>query len=138
MTTTDQERLVVHPRPPSPAGGRQVSTVQAATTHVHRLIQTTLRRWGLGQVAGTVADDTSSLINDVVTSATRGYGPIDLRLELHKSVRLLLAEIRDASCGPAELGPDERGPRVAAVAVVYGQRPSPTGVTKWYTHSFTW
>lgn len=111
---------------------------QTAAAYTRRLIPGVLRGWGLGPVAGQVVP----LIEELVVGAVaRGRDPIDLRLELRRSVCLLLGEIRSAPFGPDDLAParqEGRTAHITALAITYGRRPGPGGIAAWYAHCFTW
>ncbi|XRQ06604.1 hypothetical protein ACN3XK_60395 [Actinomadura welshii] len=105
---------------------------RTATGQFRRTVHGALRGWGLGPVAGDLTDHLTTLVQEFLArTAARTRGPIDLRLELRESARLLLGEIRNAAPEPAQEAPG-RG----IVALTYGRRPARNGVR--YIHSFTW
>jgi len=118
-----------------PGGGGRT-----AAAHARRALHDALERWGLGQAAG----DVVSLVNQLVSNAAmRGHGPLDLRLELRESARLLLGEIRAAVPSAREthdqISPfGDAGVACIALAVTYGRRAGRDGADVWYTHAFTW
>src|SRR5690606_40275331 len=70
---------------------------------VRRRVHGALRGWGLGPVAADLTDHLATLVHEfrTRTATTRVRCPIDLRLELRASARLLLGEIRNAEIGRA-------------------------------------
>jgi len=107
----------------------------AAARQVRRRVHGALRGWGLGPVAGDLTDHLTTLVQEFLTrTASRARGPIDLRLELRESARLLLGEIRNASAVPSEFGQRALGHGI--VALTYGRRPLRDGSR--YIHSFAW
>src|SRR5690606_39140948 len=102
---------------------------------VRRRVHGALRGWGLGPVAADLTDHLATLVHEfrTRTATTRVRCPIDLRLELRASARLLLGEIRNAA-PPSDLG--LRAPLHGLVALTYGRRPMRNGVR--YIHSFAW
>ena len=86
-------------------------------------------------MAGDLTDHLTTLVQEFLTrTASRARGPIDLRLELRESARLLLGEIRNASAVPSEFGQRALGHGI--VALTYGRRPLRDGSR--YIHSFAW
>ncbi|GAA3942278.1 hypothetical protein GCM10023085_25060 [Actinomadura viridis] len=112
-----------------PAGRRMV-------TRIRRAIRTALRRWGLGPEAKPLAQHVVSLTKELAPQpADRTHGPLDLRLELRPTHRLLLVQLHT---------PDhDKPPRTDAndhriIAITYGYRPTRYGPGTLYTHTFTW
>ncbi|TDB99277.1 hypothetical protein [Actinomadura sp. 7K534] len=105
---------------------------RAAAGQVRRTVHGALHGWGLGPVAGDLTDHLTALVQEFLArTASRARGPIDLRLELRASARLLLGEIHNAAPEPVPEAPG-RG----IVALTYGRRPARDGTR--YIHSFTW
>ncbi|XRQ09819.1 hypothetical protein ACN3XK_02625 [Actinomadura welshii] len=108
-------------------GRLQVPGGLSATKQIRRTARGVLRRWGLGPAAGELTDQLTALVQEFIARpAVRGRGPIQLRLELRASARLLLGEIHHLSPSPAGRG---------VVALTYGRR-SRDGIR--YIHSFMW
>ncbi|MEU9016956.1 hypothetical protein [Actinomadura sp. NPDC048394] len=112
-----------------------------AAAQVRRTVRDALRAWGLGSAAGDLSDQLTALVQDLLTRAA-ARGPVDLRLELHASARLLLGEIRAAASAPpgTPSGTADRPSGHASghgiIALTYGRRPSRKRVR--YIHSFAW
>ncbi|WP_141575233.1 hypothetical protein [Actinomadura sp. WMMA1423] len=109
---------------------------RAAVGSVRGIVQGALHVWGLGPAAGGLTDRLAPLIQDAVArAAVRRRGSLELRLELHEPVRLLLGEVLRPGGGP---GAGAEGGHVAAIAVTYGRRPVRGGAGDWYAHVFVW
>ncbi|WP_067792625.1 hypothetical protein [Actinomadura formosensis] len=104
---------------------------------VRRAVHDALRTWGLGPAAGDLSDQLTALVQDLLTRAA-ARGPVDLRLELRASARLLLGEIRDAAPAPSGAAgrPSDHADGHGIIALTYGRRPSRKRVR--YIHSFAW
>lgn len=114
----------------------QLPSGRAAISQARRAIHNALQEWGLSHTAGQVVEHVTPLIRQLNATSR---GPLNLRLELRQSARLLLGEIRRTTPAPPE--PDGHSPSghsdPSIIAVTYGQRPTRDGTT-WYTHAFTW
>ncbi|TDC70959.1 hypothetical protein E1200_03655 [Actinomadura sp. GC306] len=132
MTAFTQHNVDDDPGPGPRIARCRLPGGRAATGQIRRTVHGALRGWGLGPLAGDLTDQLTALVQELLArTASRPRGPIDLRLELRASARLLLGEIHHAAPDPAPESPG-RG----IVALTYGRRPARDGVR--YVHSFTW
>ncbi|MBT2211703.1 hypothetical protein [Actinomadura sp. NEAU-AAG7] len=139
MTPSTPDRAEADPGAALHTGRWRLPSGRAMTKHTRQAIHHTLQSWGVGSAAGDLTDHLTALVHDVLARANvRGWGPIELRLELRASARLLLTEVRDAA--PSLPGSGERGAPGGdghgIIALTYGRRPARDGIR--YIHSFTW
>ncbi|MFB4299690.1 hypothetical protein [Actinomadura sp. NTSP31] len=141
MSIPDENDVDAAARPGLRTGRWRLPAGRAAAGQVRGTVRDALRAWGLGSAAGDLSDQLTALVQDHLTRAA-ARGPIDLRLELRASARLLLGEIRAAATAPpgAQSGAAGRPPGHAdgrgIIALTYGRRPSRERVR--YIHSFAW
>lgn len=138
MTTSAQHNAEDGPRPDVRTGRWQVPGGRAATKEIRRTVRGVLRSWGLGPAVGEFTDHLTALVQEFLARAAgRGDGPIQLRLELRASARLLLGEVHHLPPDPAGRGYQARDGAVGRglVALTYGRR-SRNGIR--YVHSFMW
>ncbi|MFD0534097.1 hypothetical protein ACFQY7_10370 [Actinomadura luteofluorescens] len=117
------------PRPAPRTGRWPLPGGRAAAGGVRAIVQGALHVWGLGPAAASLTDRLAPLIQDAAArTGARRRGPLELRLELHEPVRLLLGEVLLPGGSPG-----------GAIAVTYGTRPvRGGGAGAWYAHVFVW
>lgn len=137
MSVPDENDLDAAARPGLRTGRWRLPAGRAAAGQVSRTVRDALRAWGLGSAAGDLSDQLTVLVQDLLTRAA-AHGPVDLRLELRASARLLLGEIRAAASAPpgAAGHPSGHADGHGVIALTYGRRPSRGRVR--YIHSFAW
>lgn len=121
-------------RPGLRTGRWRLPAGRAAAGQVRRTVRDALRAWGLGSAAADLSDQLTALVQDLLARAA-AEGPVDLRLELRASARLLVGEIRAAASGAADRPSDHADGR-GIIALTYGRRRSRRRVR--YIHSFAW
>ncbi|MDL4815261.1 hypothetical protein [Actinomadura opuntiae] len=137
MTAPAENDVDAAARPGLRTGRWRLPAGRAAAGQVRRVVHDALRTWGLGPAAGELSDHLTALVQDLLTRAA-ARGPVDLRLELRASARLLLGEIRDAAPAPSGAAdrPSGHADGHGIFALTYGRRPSRKRVR--YIHSFAW
>jgi hypothetical protein len=144
VSVPDENDVDAAARPGLRTGEWRLPAGRAAAGQLRRTVRDALRAWGLGSAAADLSDQLTALLQDLLTHAA--HGPVDLRLELRASARLLLGEVRAAASAPprtpsgaAGHPPDQADGHAdghGIIALTYGRRPSRRRVR--YVHSFAW